>query len=187
LVSSWPYAHEIQYHYVAPVVPFVFLALVRTLERGIASRHRGAALAALMVGALAGQAFLASPWLLPRPDRDWWRGRAADVEERRDVSALLARIPAGAAVSAHYRFLPHLARRARLYMFPGLGPGLPDRVLVDLGRAEASANERAALARVLASCPEVARTPRGTVLLACPETAATGPKAVSTSPPPARR
>jgi hypothetical protein len=48
MISSWPYAREIQYHYVAPVVPFVFLALVRALEK--AGRHRRAALAALVAG-----------------------------------------------------------------------------------------------------------------------------------------
>ncbi len=187
MVSSWPYAREIQYHYVAPVVPFVFLALVRALEK--AQRHRRAALAVLAAGTLAGQIFFTSPWLLPRPDRHWWRGRAADVRERHDVSALLARIPPDAAVSAHYRFLPHLARRARLYMFPDLGPGLPDRVLVDLDRAQADEKERAALARVLGGCTEVARTARRTVLLACPAEAKGGPgtSGESTSPPPARR
>jgi uncharacterized membrane protein len=187
MVSSWPYAREIQYHYVAPVVPFVFLALVRALEK--AQRRRRAALAVLAAGMLAGQIFFASPWLLPRPDRHWWRGHAADVRERRDVSALLARIPPDAAVSAHYRFLPHLARRARLYMFPDVGPRLPDRVLVDLDRAEGDENERAALARVAASCAEVARTALRTVLLACPAEAASGPgtSGGSTSPPPARR
>ncbi len=189
MVSSWPYAREIQYHYVAPVVPFVFLALVRALERGVASRHRGAALAALAAGVAAGQLFFASPWLVPRPDRDWWRGRAADAEERRGVSALLARIPPDAAVSADYRFLPHLARRARLYMFPDLGPGLPDIVLVDLDRAQASEKERTALARVAGGCAEVARTAQRTALLACPAEADGGarPSGESTSPPPARR
>ncbi|HSD29908.1 MAG TPA: DUF2079 domain-containing protein [Vicinamibacteria bacterium] len=187
MVSSWPYARGIQYHYVAPIVPFVFLALVRGFERGIASRHRKAALTALAAGVMAGQVFFASPWLVPRPGRSWWRGLAADAEERRDVSALLARIPAGAAVSAHYRFLPHLARRARLHMFPDLGPGLPDAVVVDLDRAEADEKERAALARLGVSCVEVARTARRTVLLACgaPGPAPTG--GGSTSPPPARR
>jgi uncharacterized membrane protein len=186
MVSSWPYAREIQYHYVAPVVPFVFLALVRALEKGLASRRRGAALVALGAGVVAGQLFFASPWLVPRPGRSWWRGLAADAQERHDVSALLAQIPGRAAVSAHYRFLPHLARRERLYMFPGLGPGLPDRVLVDLGRAETSADERAALARVAGSCTEVARTPRGTVLLAC--AAGGGPRSTPAgTPAPGRR
>ena len=168
MVSSWPYAHEIRYHYVAPVIPFVFLALVRVLERGKAARHRTIALAALGAGILAGQVWYASPWLVPRPGQRWWRGLAADAEERREVSALLARIPADAAVSAHYRFLPHLARRSRLNMFPALGPVTPDAVVVDLDRAEADAAERAALVRLRASCREVARTTRGTVLLACP-------------------
>jgi uncharacterized membrane protein len=190
MVSSWPYAREIQYHYVAPVVPFVFLALVRALEGGVAARHRQAVLAVLAAGVVAGQALFASPWLVPRSDRSWWRGLAADAQERRDVSALLAQIPGPAAVSAHYRFLPHLARRKRLYMFPDLGPGLPDRVLVDLGRAGTNEKERAALARVVGSCTEVARTPRGTVLLACPGEG--GPRSTPTgestpAPAPGRR
>jgi len=190
MVSSWPYAREIQYHYVAPVVPFVFLALVRAFERGLAARRRKAALVVLAAGVVAGQAFFASPWLVPRPGRSWWRGLAADAEERREVSALLARIPAEASVSAHYRFLPHLARRSRVFMFPDLGPGRPDFVLVDLGRAQADEKERAALDRLGASCVELARTPRGTALMAC---GPGGPRAVpsrggaTTSPPPARR
>jgi uncharacterized membrane protein len=168
MVSSWPYAHDIRYHYVAPVIPFAFLAVVRALERAKAAGLRKIALAALGAGVLAGQVWYASPWLVPRPGQRWWRGLAADAEERREVSALLARIPANAAVSAHYRFLPHLARRRRLYMFPELGPGLPDAAVVDLDRGEADAPGRAALARLRASCREVARTTRGTALLACP-------------------
>jgi hypothetical protein len=187
MVSSWPYAHEIRYHYVAPVVPFVFLALVRVLESGAAARHRRVAMAALGAGVLAGQVFFGSPWLLPREGRRWWRGLAVDAEERLAVSALLERIPADATVSTHYRFLPHLARRARLYMFPALGPGIPDAVLVDLDRAEADDAERAVLAGLRASCREAARTPRRTVLLACPAEGSRGVtpprRGDSTSPP----
>jgi hypothetical protein len=168
MVSSWPYAREIRYHYVAPIIPFVFLALVRVLEREKASWQRAIALAGLAAGVVAGQVWYASPWLVPRPGQGWWRGLAADAEERREVKALLARVPAEAAVSAHYRFLPHLARRRRLTMFPELGTGLPDAVVVDLDRAEADAAERAALLRLRGSCREVARTDRGTALLACP-------------------
>ena len=168
MVSSWPYAHEIRYHYVAPVIPFVFLALVRVLEKTRGSGGRKVALAALGAGVLAGQVLFASPWLVPREGQRWWRGLSVDAAERLHVSALLARIPADATVSAHYRFLPHLARRPRLYMFPNLGPTTPDVVLVDLDRAEADDGERAVLARLREGCGEVARTPRRTVLLACP-------------------
>jgi uncharacterized membrane protein len=167
MVSSWPYAHDIRYHYVAPVIPFVFVAVVRALAGATGARLRKIALAALGAGALAGQVLFASPWLVPRPGQGWWRGLAADAEERREVKALLARIPADAAVSAHYRFLPHLARRRELYMFPALGRG-PDAVVVDLERALKDASERDALARLSDRCREVARTTSGTVLLACP-------------------
>jgi uncharacterized membrane protein len=189
MVSSWPYAHEIRYHYVAPVVPFVFLALVRVFERGTAARHRRMATAVLGAGVLAGQVLFASPWLLPREGQRWWRGLGADAAERQDVSALLGRIAPDAAVSAHYRFLPHLARRPRLYMFPNLGPSTPDAVLVDLDRAEANDTERAVLARLRGSCREVARTGRGTVLLGCPAEGGRGvtpPGAGGSTSPPAR-
>jgi hypothetical protein len=188
MVSSWPYAREIHYHYVALVVPFVFLALVRALERGPAARHRRAALLALAAAAVAGQALFGSAWLVPRPGPSFWRGLAADAAERRDVAAVLARIPADASVSAHYRFLPHLARRPRLRMFPDLGPGLPDLVLVDVDRAAADEKERAVLGRVGAGCAPVARTPRTAVLFAC-STAGTGTpgRGAGSTSPPARR
>jgi hypothetical protein len=189
MVSSWPYAHEIRYHYVAPVIPFVFLALVRVLEKTRAAGGRKVVLATLGAGVLAGQVFFASPWLLPREGQRWWRGLAADAEERLAVSPLLARIPAVATVSAHYRFLPHLARRPRLYMFPALGPGIPDAVLVDLDRAEADDVERAVLARLRGSCREAARTPQRTVLLSCPAGGGEGvtpPRGGDSISPPAR-
>lgn len=189
MVSSWPYAHEIRYHYVAPILPFVFLALVRVLEKTRAPGGRKVVLAALGAGVLAGQLLFASPWLLPREGQRWWRGLAVDAEERLDVSALLARIPADATVSAHYRFLPHLARRQRLYMFPELGPRTPDAVLVDLDRAEADDAERAVLARLVGSCREVARTARRTALLACTAEGGEGmdpPRGGATTSPPGR-
>jgi len=189
MVSSWPYAHEIRYHYVAPVIPFVFLALVRVLGKTRAAGGRKVALAALGAGVLAGQVFFASPWLIPREGQRWWRGLAVDAEERRDVSALLARVAPDATVSAHYRFLPHLGRRPRLYMFPDLGPTMPDVVLVDLYRAEADDAEQATLGRLRGSCREVARTPRRTALLACPADGGRGvtpPGGGDPTSPPAR-
>ena len=167
LIAAWPYAHEIRYHYVAPVIPFVWLAVVETLAR---LRHSGVgwrlAMGALVAGALAGQVAYASPWLVPRAGMDFWRGRAADRLERDAVLALLARIPPDAAVSADYRFLPHLVRREALFMFPDLGPGgAPDVVLVDLNRPEPGARETQVLEGIEDHYDEVARTPGGTVLL----------------------
>jgi hypothetical protein len=166
MVSSWPYAHEIRYHYVAPVVPFVFLAVIEALAArpaGTAGRRLGLAL--LVAGTLAGQCLFGSAWLYSGA---YWRGLAQDATERRETVALLARIPAEASVSAHYRLLPHLARRARLFMFPDLGPGEgPDAVVADPGQADPSERDREAFRRAAARCAEVVRTSRGTALLWC--------------------
>jgi uncharacterized membrane protein len=182
MVSSWPYAREIRYHYVAPIVPFVFLAVIEALAARRERRGgRTPGLVLLAAGAVCGQALFAPPWLASRAP---WRGLAEDASERRAATDLLARLPEEASVSAHYRFLPHLARRRQLFMFPDLGPGgRPDAVVVDLGDVEAHESDREAFRRVAPSCPESARTPGGTVLLQCPGDAGAP---MGQAPPPAR-
>ena len=93
-------------------------------------------------------------------------GGAPDRVERREIRSLLALVPEAAAVSADYRFLPHLVQHDRLFMFPDLGPaGAPDLVLVDLQRPAPSEEDARALEQVRRDFDEVARTPAATVLL----------------------
>jgi Predicted membrane protein (DUF2079) len=134
LVSSWPYAHELRYHYVALIVPFVFLSLVASLGRFPAgSRGRRIATGLLLGGLVAGQVLYGPPW----PS---YRG---DEGPRRELDALLRRIPPELSLSAHYPFLPHLCHRRRLFMFPDLDErgDLLDAVLVDVPRAHRSRSE----------------------------------------------
>jgi uncharacterized membrane protein len=158
LVSSWPYAHELRYHYVALVVPFVFLALVSALRRSPAgSRSRATACALLLAGVVTGQILYAPDWLS-------YRGDDARAEE---VRALLGRIPADLPLSADYPFLPHLCHRRRLYMFPELDErgGFADAVLVDLRLAGRSARDAEALHDLpAAGYREALRTPADVVL-----------------------
>ncbi len=169
MVSSWPYAHEIRYHYVAPVIPFVFLALVRVLEKTRASGGRKVVLAALGAGVLAGQVFFAlalappagGPAMVARP-RGRRRGAARRSRRSSSASPPTPRSPPTTASC------PTSPGGAALHVPARSGPATPDAVLVDLDRAEADDAERAVLARLRGSCREVARTPRRTVLLACP-------------------
>jgi len=168
MVSSWPYAREIRYHYVAPIIPFVLLAVVRALALfPPRSTRRRLAAGLLAAGLLAGQALYASPWLIPREGRRWWRGLEADALERKETRALLERLPGDASVSAHYRFLPALCERRRLYMFPDLGPSWPDALLVEEVRLAPGSRDEEALGRARgeAGYREVARTSSGAVLL----------------------
>jgi uncharacterized membrane protein len=170
LVSSWPYARQIRYHYVAPIVPFVFLALIHVLARLPAgSRRRRLAQVALVTGIVSGQWLYGSPWIVPRRGEVVWRDAAADAAERAGVERLLERLPAEASVSVHYRFLPALCARTRLYMFPDMGPEgtWPDALVVDETWAATNPWEAMALdrARQDGGFHEVAHTERGTVLL----------------------
>jgi uncharacterized membrane protein len=148
LVSSWPYAHELRYHYVALIVPFVFLSLVASLGRFQAgSRGRRMATGVLLGGLVAGQALYAPPWLSHRGDKGPQRGNKGP---QRELGALLRRIPPELSLSAHYPFLPHLCHRRRLFMFPDLdeGGGPLDAVLVDVPLARHSLSESDALLRL---------------------------------------
>jgi hypothetical protein len=82
---------------------------------------------------------------------------------------LLARVPSQASVSAHYRFLPALARRKHLYMFPDLGPAgtWPDALVIEELRLIGAPADESVLnrARDLGGYAEIARTSTGTVLL----------------------
>jgi hypothetical protein len=123
LVSSWPYAHEIRYHYVALVIPFVFLSVIGCLGRyptGSLGRRLLGGL--VLAGALAGQVLYAPPWLAGRGDP----GRS------RDLDALLGLIPPTLSISTDHAFLPHLCERRQLFMFPDLGTPEADAVLLDL-------------------------------------------------------
>ena len=181
MISSWPYAREIRYHYVAPIVPFVFLAVIEALAaRPAGGRGRRLGVTLLVTGTLAGQCLFASPWLT---STRYWRGLDRDASERQETATLLALVPKEASVSAQYRFLPHLARRRQLYMLPDLGPGAgPDAVVVDIAEAQRSDRDREALRRVLSRCREAGRTSGGTALLWCEE----APPARGLSPPTAR-
>lgn len=171
LVSSWPYAHEIRYHYVAPIIPFVFLSLVRALALcpPASSRRRWAA-GALVIGLVAGQWAYGSAWIVPREGMGGhWRGREADARERAETRALLDLVPSDASVSVHYRFLPALCQRSRLFMFPDTGPRgtWPDALLLEEERLATSARDLAVFerARMTAAYWEAGRTSSGTVLL----------------------
>ncbi len=170
MVSSWPYAHEIRYHYVAPIIPFVFLAVVRTLAAcPPRSWSRRLALATLVAGIGAGQYLYSSPWLLPREGQRWWRGRALDARERTETLGLLARVPSAASVSTHYRFLPALCQRTRVFMFPQTGPAgsLPDVLLLEKTRLSSNPAEMSAFqnARRVGDYFVLGETSTGTILL----------------------
>lgn len=150
LVGSWPYAQQIRYHYSLLVLPFLFMALARALQRlqpwRPLQRFAGAAVLACLVVAQARE----PPLRDALGSGEGWPAQEA-ARGREGVRALLARIPPDASVSAHYRFLPHTCLRKNVYQFPDLGPKgtWPDFVLLDVDRAVKDDRERQVLDRIL--------------------------------------
>jgi uncharacterized membrane protein len=129
LLNSDPVLFNYRTQYQSYVLPFLLVASVGGLERLLAgaSGKMVTARGVLAVGVLASLALSArtvnglavSRW---RPEE---AGRAAQ--------RLMASIPATASVCTEERFFPHLAQRARVFVFP-VGVDRSDYVFVNGGR-----------------------------------------------------
>jgi len=152
LVSSWPYAHEVRYHYTLLIIPFLFLALVAALARLKGRPFRFGFVCGFLAAATCASQYSLSP-MAQAVKAELSRKVPEAQAELQQIHALLQAIPAGASVSADYRFLPQLCLRERVYLFPDLGPtGPPPRaVIVDLDRKPRSPREEAAVLWLLQS------------------------------------
>ncbi len=123
LITSWPYAHNIYYHYIIPVIPFVFLSLSSGLG-WIKKKSKSVlylALIALFIAAIAGNYYF-GPYDTTLSNYEHVGRKISgfgDQSQREgEIYALLAMIPDDASVSAHYQFVPHLTHREIIYNFP---------------------------------------------------------------------
>ncbi|MFP3883775.1 MAG: DUF2079 domain-containing protein [Actinomycetota bacterium] len=128
LWSSFPYQHEIRWHYTAYLLGVLAMAAPVGMKRlgdrfgdrlgvGFVS-EKGAVgkrlhLAVLIVVAAIGTLHLAGPDLTAK---GVWAGQPAD--ESAAMSEALSVIPDDAVVAASYLLAPHLAHRSNIYMLP---------------------------------------------------------------------
>jgi hypothetical protein len=108
----------------------------RAPARAVAVR-RGVMAVTLAAALYATWAWGPSPISMRYGDGYWPRGRTVTTDAK---DAAVAAIPGGAAVSADYNLVPHLAHRERIYTFPNPwissnygvdGRGLPDPATVE--------------------------------------------------------
>jgi uncharacterized membrane protein len=122
LITDWSYAHNIQYHYVTPIIPFIYIALVEGLGRFRRSRWAmGVLLFTLLSTTLYGN-YHYSPKqsTLRRPEKMLEEVRNIDYvsKDKREIIKLMDMIPEDATVSATYNYVSHLSHRESIYMFP---------------------------------------------------------------------
>lgn len=114
LLSTFPYQHEIQYHYSTLIVPVLVASVAYSIRRTPRGWLRATPAVALVAVSLWGAYYWGpSPWsrrpaLLghqPYPPAD-------------EFLAATALIPPDAHLAAFYRFVPHLAHRTQIYELP---------------------------------------------------------------------
>lgn len=125
LLSDWSYAHSIKYHYVAPIIPFVFISVIYALV-SLKSSRLGSKISCLVacVGLIVLQASIAGDYFhgpnnlklktLTRFGKNYERAMSKNIE----FEAMVSAIPKDATVSANYNLVPHLTQRKIIFQYP---------------------------------------------------------------------
>lgn len=124
LLSRDPILFHHRTQYQAFVVPFLFVAAVAGYAR-LAARRPGRLPAAVLVVAMIASLALASRTVNQFAVYRFW-----PRPEQQAAYRVLAKVPEGAALSAQDPYVPHLALRSRVFVFP-VGIEKSDHVLLD--------------------------------------------------------
>ncbi len=114
--EGFPFTRNYQFHYSAIVLVAVMVATVEGLARIRSVQARYALTALVLVTSLASTITWGASPISHDYDRGIWPLHA---NARNEIKAeALARLPSGAATSAAYNIVPHIAHRAKVYEFP---------------------------------------------------------------------
>ena len=115
-VSQQGYMHNIEYHYTATIIPFVFAGAILAIEKLALKKREAVVVAALLVAvALTSNCFWSPSPISGRHKRAFVVAAAA---KRASMERAFALIPDDAVVSASYTIVPHLTHREKIYEFP---------------------------------------------------------------------
>jgi len=122
LIISWPYAHNIYYHHVIPIIPLVFISLAAGISRYQDEKIVFPLLIALLiVSTLASNRFIAPHESSIRNYRhiiNNINNFGKYTPKAAQLRMLMDKIPPDASVSASFMVVPHLTHRDKIYDFP---------------------------------------------------------------------
>ncbi|MFH1402980.1 MAG: DUF2079 domain-containing protein [Candidatus Altiarchaeota archaeon] len=122
LITDWSYAHEIRFHYVTPIIPFVFISIINGVARYKSRKWSvyGLLLVLVVFTLIGNEEIGPGEAKISNYEMTWDTitklGRPHG--EYAEVLELMELIPEDARVSASYNFVSHLTHRERVYMFP---------------------------------------------------------------------
>lgn len=116
LLTSFPYARDAHFHYSALVLVGVMIATVEGVARLPTARTRRALVVAILASSIVATVAWGPSPISREYHRGWWPLQS-DPRQAVNEAAVRA-VPANAAVSASYIYVPHLAHRVKVYEFP---------------------------------------------------------------------
>ena len=131
LITGWPYAHLIEYHYTRTIIPFIFISLVigfsnlsNFLEKKKLKFRNVIILlffVILITGTVYGN-FYITAWDTSLKNLKWIYNKISNFgklsEREVNIYNQINKIPVDAKVSATYLIVPHISHREYIYMFP---------------------------------------------------------------------
>ena len=121
LITSWPYSHNIYYHHVIPIIPFVFISLIIGLSRFKKIKTIIYPLLALLLISSFLSYYYISPYDASIKNYEHvkykFKNFGIPTEREKQLYSMIDMIPKDASVSAHYQIVPHLTHRNKIYNF----------------------------------------------------------------------
>jgi uncharacterized membrane protein len=125
LLSDWSYAHSIKYHYVAAIIPFVFISVVNALAL-IKSSRLGSMIPCVVVctglivlgASVAGDYYHGPNNLKLKSLTRFGRNFESAMSKNMEFEEIISAIPKDATVSASYNLVPHLTHRRVIFQYP---------------------------------------------------------------------
>ncbi|MFH1054953.1 MAG: DUF2079 domain-containing protein [Candidatus Altiarchaeota archaeon] len=120
LLSDWAYSHQIAYHYVTPIIPFVYIGLVNFLSLFSRRRYVLYPLCIILVAAAFWGNYNVAPYQSSSKNNDvWWNLKNPNhfYKEVEGAYNLMEKIPKDASVCASYNLVSHLTHRKTIFMY----------------------------------------------------------------------
>jgi uncharacterized membrane protein len=114
VLSTFPYMHQILYHYSMPTVPVLALGTVFAVSVLSSAARRYLATAVVLAAAFISCLF----WGLAPFSQQSYPHSSPNSPQVRAIDSLLRLVPPDAVVSAHYSYVAHLDHRTRIYQWP---------------------------------------------------------------------
>ena len=142
ILISWSYAHSIEYHYIALVIPFIFISTVYGLSKIKNKNILKFCLSLLVISSITSNIFFAPEYSNIKNFKSTTqliKNFNIKNSEEVKIQNMINIIPKNASISASYIYVPHLSHRKLIFNYPnpfrshywGNYKDEPPKILVD--------------------------------------------------------